>query len=149
LLEAAFLPMMTDLVADGAAKIRAAAGPAGREGEAAKTLSAAVAFTSLARARIESRNGSDELAAARAVQGQLELCFLKTAGVDVADPASVSAAQFSSWMAGGKSLLKAAADLTIAPQWLTRPLRSKATIAMPPYTPSAEVAVKAGKAGAR
>jgi hypothetical protein len=150
LIEAALLPIATEMVMDGAARIRATVAAAGRAGNATKTLNDANSFVNKAVAQAKGRDGSDELAAARVVQGQLELCFLKTGGLDASDPASVSGAQFSNWMSGARKPMMLSADLAIDPKWLTRPMRSTSPTTMPPFQgPSAEIAVKAGKAGAR
>jgi hypothetical protein len=150
LIEAALLPIATEQVLDGAAKLRAADSRAGRAGDATKALNAATLFVNKAGAQQRARAGADLLAGARVVQGQLEMCFLRTGGLDAADPASLSGAEFATWMRGGRTPASLTADLPVDPQWLTRPLRSKAPRALPPYPGgSAEIAVRTGKAASQ
>jgi hypothetical protein len=153
LIEAACMPLASELVRDGAAKLRRTTATPSQSGEADKALNAASAFLNRATDQLKARAGSDSLIIATEVQRQLEICFNAICGTAPADPASVSGAAFSSWMDGGKSPMKLARALTVDPtmRWLTRPLRSKSSVTLPPWglQPNVAFSPAAGKAGAR
>lgn len=144
-IEAAIRPLASQMHAEGVAAMkRSAIAAALPTGKATDENAAAMKFLNASTARMAARNGSVALAQAGETLRQCEQIFLKTAGRDPSDPASVTANRYNSGV--GFSTRPSAPD---GPVWLSRYARATAAVTLLPWQTIDQSVFKPRKAAAK